>query len=77
MLTKEFSKIFNPQNHWIRPQKVAHRAVVWNFLLTIDVSNLIDGIYVWTEAAVDAEHFAVDDSCQGDVVEDVCAVAPD
>lgn len=33
----------------IRPQKIAHRSVVWHFLLPVDVPDLIDRVDIWTD----------------------------
>lgn len=40
---------------WIRPEKVAHRAFMWDFLLAVKQSDLVDAIDEGRKAAVNAE----------------------
>lgn len=60
----------------VRPEEVAHGAVMRDFLLSIDCANLVEGLDAGGKAAVDAEDSVVDDGGEGDVIEDVGAVLP-
>ena len=48
-----------------------------NFLLSVNGSNLVQGLDGGAEPTVHAEDLAVDDGGQGQVVEDLSAVPPD
>jgi hypothetical protein len=39
---------------WIRPEKVTHSAFVWNFLLAVKQSDLVDAVDEGRKAAVNA-----------------------
>lgn len=60
----------------IRPHQVAEGALVRDLNLPIDGTDLVDGLDLGAEAAVDAEDLVVDDGSQGQVVEDFSAIFP-
>lgn len=53
---------------WIRPNQVAHGALLRHFLDSVGLSNLIETVYAWGEAAVQTEDLVLNDSRQGEVV---------
>jgi len=60
----------------IRPHQIAEGALMRNLLVSGDGSDLIDGADVRREASVDTENLAVNESGEGEVVEDLCAIFP-
>lgn len=46
-------------------------------LFAVDLSDLVDGLNVWAEAAMHAEDVVIHDSGKSKEVEDLAAVAPD
>jgi hypothetical protein len=49
---------------------------MWNFLYTIERSDVVEGIDAWGETPVEAEDLVVDKGGKGEVVEQVCEVLP-
>ena len=47
-----------------------------DFNFSINGSNLVDGLDLWTEASVNAESFSVDDGTDWKVVKDFGTVLP-
>jgi hypothetical protein len=62
---------------WVTPYKVAEGAFVWNLLSPGNDTDLVKSADFGAETSVDAEHFAVDDSCEGEEIEDLTARLPD
>lgn len=60
----------------IGPEKIAHGTLVGNFAATFDVAHLFECGEHGGETGVDAEDLLLDDGADGEVVEDVGAVAP-
>ena len=69
-----------PRRHLlrVRPEKIAHGALVRHLLLAVKHADLVDGFHVGAEAAVDAENaaLAAHHRTQQDVVKHLAAVAP-
>lgn len=61
----------------VRPQQVAHWALVWHFLDAVKRSDVIKRVDAWGQTAVQTEDLVVDEGGQGEVVEEVCEVLPD
>ena len=61
---------------WIGPHQVREWTLVWNLHSPVDESDLIQGLDLWGETSMDAENFALDDSTNSKVVEDLSAVLP-
>ena len=53
-----------------------HCTFVWNFLVSVDETDVVEGSDVWRESAVDAEYLAVDEGRDGQQVEHPAAVLP-
>jgi hypothetical protein len=49
---------------------------VWNLNLSINGSNLVNGLNLWAETSVDTECFSINDGTDWQVVKDFCAVFP-
>ena len=49
---------------------------MWHLLLAIDCLDLVQGLYVRTEATMDTEDLFVDDGRQRKEIHDLSAVAP-
>ena len=49
---------------------------MWNFLYTIECSDIVEGIDAGGETSVEAEDLVVDKGSKGEVVEEVCKVFP-
>lgn len=62
---------------WIGPEKIAHWALVWNLLNTVESSDVVQGVDGWGETAVEAEDLVVDKGGEWEVVEEVGEVLPD
>ncbi|GIX63446.1 SET domain-containing protein-lysine N-methyltransferase [Babesia caballi] len=60
----------------VAPHEVAHGALVRHLLLAVEVPDLVDGGDGRREPAVDAKVPVVDQRADGEVVEDLGAVAP-
>lgn len=49
---------------------------MWDFSVSVDDFDLVDGVYAWTEAAVYAENVIVNDNCESEKVEHVGKIMP-
>ena len=61
----------------VRPEEVAHGALVGHFLDPVEVADAVEGGGPGREAAVDAEDAPPDEGRYGEVVEEVCEGVPD
>mmetsp|Transcript_3560 Transcript_3560/g.6810 ORF Transcript_3560/g.6810 Transcript_3560/m.6810 type:complete len:278 (+) Transcript_3560:505-1338(+) len=61
----------------VGPHEVAHGAVVRNLLLAVDDPYLVERVDRWRQAAVYAENLVLDERREGEIVENLGAVAPD
>jgi len=61
----------------IRPQKIADRAFMRDFLNSVKLLDLIEGIDTRREPSMEAEDGVVDDGSEGEVVEQLSEVHPD
>lgn len=68
-----------PRLHILRvaPHQVAERTFVRDLLGASDDADLVEGADLGAQAAVHAEHFAVDDGGEDEEVEDLAASFPD
>lgn len=55
----------------VRPEQVAHRALMRNFLDSVKRSNIIKGIDARRETTVETEDLVVDEGSQREVVEKI------
>ena len=62
---------------WVGPQKITHGSFMWNFLYTIESSNVVEGIDTGGETSVETEDLIIDEGGQGEVVEQIGEVFPD
>lgn len=60
----------------VGPQQVAHGALVRHLLHAVQLPDVVQRVDGGGQAAVQAEDVVVDDSSQGQVVEQVCEVLP-
>lgn len=69
---------YHPPNDVVRiaPHKVCHGAIMGNFLLSVNHSDLIQSADRRRKSTVHAENLVINDSCQSQVVEDLRAVPP-
>ena len=49
---------------------------MWNFNFSINGSDLVNGLNLWTETSVNTEGFSINDSTNWQVVKDFSAVFP-
>lgn len=61
----------------ITPQQITHRSFVWNFLDTIQGSNVVKGIDGRAQPTMQTEDLVFDESGEGEVIEKVGKVFPD
>lgn len=60
----------------VGPHEIGERTFVGDFDLSIDGSDLVDGLDFRAETSVDTECFSVDDCSEREVVEDFSTVFP-
>lgn len=60
----------------VRPKQVTHGALVGDLLHAVKRANLVQTIEGWRETAVEAEDFLLDDSSEGQVIEEIREVLP-
>lgn len=60
----------------VRPHQVSHGSFVRNLLFPVDESHLVDGGQVWRESSMDAEHGAIDNGAEREVVKSLVEVFP-
>ena len=53
----------------IRPKQVADGSFVGNFLHTVELTNLVEGVDRWGETSVQTEYLSLDDCSQWQVIE--------
>lgn len=46
----------------VRPEKVTNGAFMWNLLYSIELFDLIEGIYAWREPSMQTENLILDNS---------------
>ena len=61
----------------VRPQQIAERAVVGQISLAVDISDLVQILYLRGQPSVEAEDRAIDDCGQRQALEDLCEHLPD
>lgn len=73
------SRTDSPRIHFLRvaPDEIAERAFVWDLLRSRDHTDLVQRADFRAQAAVDAQHLAVDDGCKREKVEHLAAGFPD
>jgi len=60
----------------ITPDQIAESTFMWDFLRSGNDPDLIESAYLWAQAAMDAQDFAVDDCSQDEEVEDLATSFP-
>mmetsp|Transcript_96302 Transcript_96302/g.171084 ORF Transcript_96302/g.171084 Transcript_96302/m.171084 type:complete len:257 (+) Transcript_96302:63-833(+) len=60
----------------IGPQKVTHRSFVWNFLYSVQLTDVVQGVQGRRDATVHADDLVLDDGCNRQVVKGVCEEFP-
>ena len=60
----------------VRPHEIAERTLVRDLLLSINESNLVEGLDLGRQAAMHAVNFIFDDSADGKMIEDLHGVLP-
>jgi hypothetical protein len=61
----------------IRPEKVAHGPLVWDFLNAVERPDVVEGVDAGRETTVQTEDLVVDQGGEREVVEEICKVLPD
>lgn len=49
---------------------------MWNFLYTVKGSDVIKSIDTWRKTSVKTEDLVINESCEREVVEEVCKILP-
>lgn len=62
---------------WVRPQEVAHWALVRNLLNAVERSDVVQRVDAGGKTTVKTENLVVDEGGQREVVEEVGEVLPD
>lgn len=62
---------------WVTPQQITHWTLVWNFLNTVESSDVIQGVDAGRKTSVQAENLVVNQGGQWQVIEQVGKVLPD
>ena len=62
---------------WVTPEKIAHGTFVRNLLYTIQRTDVIESVDRGTQTTMKAENLVIDESGEGEVVEEVSEVFPD
>lgn len=60
----------------VGPHQVAEGALVGDLHSSVDESDLVDGLDLWGQSAMDTEHLALDNGSDSEIVEDFGAVFP-
>lgn len=61
---------------WVRPEKITDWSLVRSLLHSIELSDLIEGINTWGESTMEAEDLVLDDSCEWEVIKELCELFP-
>jgi len=61
---------------WVGPHQVAEGALVGDLHASVDESDLVDGLDLRGESSMDAEHLALDNGSNSEIIEDFGAVFP-
>jgi len=61
----------------VRPEQVAHGTFLGHLLNSIKLSNLIEGVNTWGQTTVQAENLILNNSSEGQVVEELGEDFPD
>ena len=60
----------------VAPHKVTHGSIVRHFLLTVEATDFIQGVDGGRKTSMNTKDFVVNDSCEGEIVENLGAVSP-
>lgn len=61
---------------WITPQQIAHGSLVRDFLNTVQGSDVVEGVNGRAQPTVQTEDLVFNESCEGEVVEEIGEVFP-
>jgi hypothetical protein len=61
---------------WVRPHEIREWTIVRHFLLSVNVSDLVESLDVWRESSVNAQDLSFNTSSKAHVVEHISAVFP-
>ena len=61
---------------WVTPHQIAHGAIMWYFLFSINWSDVIKGADWWTQPTMYTKNLVIYNSRQSKIIENWCAISP-